>query len=346
MAKHRGGSMSTEYFKYDYGDHYEEGDCCEDSDGDYHEEYDGEEGEEGEKENNTATHSTADFDIICAPVQIVRDAEAQAQDQDQDQAQDQGSSSAQAQTQAQAQGSSSAPGEAHATTETCNDTHLTAIRSMMGPTATASDNDKADLALVKVTATEAAFIGLDGTDQDIYLNIHNPFCMLAIGLPGQGKSHTINCVLESCVLPNFNAKISMAALVCHFDKSGGAQSLCESAGLVRASHVFDGLCSPLPPSQLVVLCSPTNQRERERLYQQFVPGVRVLLLKFCWKDMRAEQIKKLMRLTESSNQLYVATMLEILRKHFEKDELPLFEDFKRELLTQCTLSQSGPVTQL
>ena len=36
---------------------------------------------------------------------------------------------------------------------------------------------------------------------EVYLNTHEPFCLAAVGMQGGGKSHTMACVLESCLVP-------------------------------------------------------------------------------------------------------------------------------------------------
>jgi len=42
----------------------------------------------------------------------------------------------------------------------------------------------------------------DEIEQDVDLHTHIPFCMAAIGVQGAGKSHTLGCFLESCLLSN------------------------------------------------------------------------------------------------------------------------------------------------
>ena len=59
----------------------------------------------------------------------------------------------------------------------------------------------------------------------LYLNVGAPFCLVAVGMQGAGKSHTAASVLEACVLPLPPSMESivklekpMAALVFHYDQ--------------------------------------------------------------------------------------------------------------------------------
>ena len=36
---------------------------------------------------------------------------------------------------------------------------------------------------------------------EVYLNTHEPFCFATVGVQGGGKSHTMSCILESCLVP-------------------------------------------------------------------------------------------------------------------------------------------------
>eukprot|EP00750_Incisomonas_marina_P012170 INCI16625.1.p1 GENE.INCI16625.1~~INCI16625.1.p1 ORF type:complete len:415 (+),score=42.11 INCI16625.1:508-1752(+) len=171
---------------------------------------------------------------------------------------------------------------------------------------------------------EAGIIGVSEQKDPIFLNLHEPFCILATGLPGGGKSHTVNCILESCLLPKFNAKKPMSALVCHYDKNGGDNSVCESIGLVVRQEKFGEF---LPTDNVVVLCSPTNIRKTESLYHRIDPKIVVKALRFRWDDLGARQIMKLMRLEDSARQLYVSVLFEKLRHYYEQGKMPSLEDF-------------------
>ena len=61
------------------------------------------------------------------------------------------------------------------------------------------------------------------TSRPVFLNVHEPFCLTAVGIQGGGKSHSLACVLESCLLPFPEGDIvrlcnPMTALVLHYDQ--------------------------------------------------------------------------------------------------------------------------------
>lgn len=46
----------------------------------------------------------------------------------------------------------------------------------------------------------------------IYLNTTNPFAMVAVGLQGSGKSHTIASIVEACMLVRSRLRVMLACL--------------------------------------------------------------------------------------------------------------------------------------
>jgi len=202
-----------------------------------------------------------------------------------------------------------------------NDKYVDTFSDMTHARSTSAESQY--FALRKGFIDEAGIIGFSGK-KPVYLNIHAPFCILATGLPGEGKSHTVNCILESCLLPNFNAKKPMSALVCHYDKNGGDNSICESIGLVVRRKKF-GAC--LPTTKVVVLCSPTNLRQTKSLYHKIDQTIDVKALRFRWDDLGARQIMKLMRLEDSARQLYVSVLLEKLRQYYDTNTMPSLTKF-------------------
>ena len=68
------------------------------------------------------------------------------------------------------------------------------------------------------------------TQQRVYLNTHEPFCLVTVGVQGGGKSHTLATVLEGCLIPFPEHNLSrlqepMTTLVLHYDES--ASTRCE-----------------------------------------------------------------------------------------------------------------------
>ena len=66
--------------------------------------------------------------------------------------------------------------------------------------------------------------------QQVYLNTHEPFCLVTVGVQGSGKSHTLATVLEGCLIPFPEKSVCrldkpMTTLVLHYDES--VTSRCE-----------------------------------------------------------------------------------------------------------------------
>ncbi|KAI9339322.1 hypothetical protein BDR26DRAFT_388008 [Obelidium mucronatum] len=194
-----------------------------------------------------------------------------------------------------------------------------------------------------------------GRHQEIYLNIHEPFCLVALGVQGSGKSHTMSVILENCLLPtrhhNFkfqkdrdivNLKEPMCALVLHFDQN--PQSLCESTGLINPARIAGEYTLPaLPREKMTVLVSPSYFKQRRLFYGSYCE-VRPLL--FTWTTLSADHIKKLMRITEDDNQLYMATLLELLRTYQRTGKKPDFQTFLDQVQELSNVrGQEAPLIQ-
>lgn len=88
-------------------------------------------------------------------------------------------------------------------------------------------------------------------DPRIFFNVAAPSSIFICGSQGSGKSHTLSCLLESCLIPSDANKLPrpLTGLVFHYDTficdEGG--SPCEAAYL-----------SSDPNIKVRVLCSPTN----------------------------------------------------------------------------------------
>lgn len=194
-------------------------------------------------------------------------------------------------------------------------------------------------------------IGGDNSSE-VYLNVTDPFCLISVGVQGAGKSHTTNCVLETCLLPFAplsRVRQPMSVLVCHYDQSEA--NCCEATGLGQPSHGVAGLLelagsavsAPcLGHDSLLVLCSPSFYLQRKEYYA----GVCVVKpLLFRWGRLKAQQLKMLMKLDESSTQLYVALMLEMLRGYQRARKVPPYQQFMKELEALCSSQQAGPLRQ-
>jgi hypothetical protein len=185
----------------------------------------------------------------------------------------------------------------------------------------------------------------------VYLNTEAPFCAICIGVQGAGKSHTMNVMLENCLLPHtsddvdrpiINTRQPMAGLVLHFDQS--QSNVCEAVGLNEPAHWLrwpDGACPP----KMVVLVSPTFYHQRKLFYAGV--DVEVLPLLFDWSTITATQLRKLMRLCDTDAQLYVSTMLSTLRDYQRNSKIPRFDVFLEETVEKCNANgQSAPLQQV
>ena len=96
-------------------------------------------------------------------------------------------------------------------------------------------------------------------DPRIFLNVNAPWSTFICGSQGSGKSYTLSCILENCLIPSGLGQLPspLAAIVFHYDAftSYGSRQLCEAAYL----------CSSGVP--VTVLVSPTNFWRMKQMYE-------------------------------------------------------------------------------
>ena len=96
-------------------------------------------------------------------------------------------------------------------------------------------------------------------DPRIFLNVNAPWSTFICGSQGSGKSYTLSCILENCLIPSQLGQLPspLAAIVFHYDTfaSYGSRQLCEAAYL----------CSAGVPVK--VLVSPTNFWRMKQMYE-------------------------------------------------------------------------------
>jgi len=190
---------------------------------------------------------------------------------------------------------------------------------------------------------------------DVYLNTFEPFCFATVGIQGAGKSHTLACLIESCLIPLpvpegreiVRLHNPMAALVFHYEQN--ESSICEATGLISPLKALERACSSLPTTpvlardKMVVLVSPSYYRQRKAFYGDYCI-VKPLL--FSWASLNADHIKKIMRINENDTQLYVAAMLDLLRKYQRDCVVPDFQGFLKQIEGICSVpSQASPLRQ-
>jgi hypothetical protein len=88
-------------------------------------------------------------------------------------------------------------------------------------------------------------------DPRLFFNVTSPSSTFICGSQGSGKSHTLSCILENCLIPSKAVRLPnpLTGVVFHYDAfiSDTTGSPCEAAFL--SSH---------PEASVRVLCSPTN----------------------------------------------------------------------------------------
>jgi DNA helicase HerA-like ATPase len=99
----------------------------------------------------------------------------------------------------------------------------------------------------------------------------------------------------------------------------------------------------LAREKMVVLVSPTFYQQRKHFYGDYCI-VKPLL--FDWNSLTADHIRRLMKLTDSDNQLYISSLLELLRGYQRRGKVPEYSSFIAEVKEMCQLpGQSAALTQ-
>jgi hypothetical protein len=177
----------------------------------------------------------------------------------------------------------------------------------------------------------------------VYMNTDDPFCMVAVGVQGSGKSHTLGTIIESCCMscpPVTSKSPAMSALVMHYDQSEG--NLCEAVAVGTRCAMPDAASAR--PAKVVVLASPSYLQQRREFYRS--AGIEVIPLVFSWASLTAAQLRTLMLLKETDSQLYVGVMLSYLRSLQRENRIPSFPEFQKAISkTIKSVSQSGPLQQ-
>ncbi|RDA83639.1 hypothetical protein CP532_4663 [Ophiocordyceps camponoti-leonardi (nom. inval.)] len=145
-------------------------------------------------------------------------------------------------------------------------------------------------------------------DPRIFYNVSSPSSVFICGSQGSGKSHTLSCLLENCLLPcEANALPNpLTGLVLHYDafvsEFGG--SPCEAAYL-----------SSNPDVKVRVLCPPTNMARIKDIYSK-LPNLTVETLQLDERDLNTKRMLDLMAVSSVQGggmPLYLHVITRILR---------------------------------
>ncbi|KAF2189891.1 hypothetical protein K469DRAFT_561992 [Zopfia rhizophila CBS 207.26] len=179
----------------------------------------------------------------------------------------------------------------------------------------------------------------------VLLNTNSPWSAFLCGSQGSGKSHTLSCMLENCLLTNKQLLSHigknpnpLAGLVFHYDS-------CQGSGVCEAAY----LCSQIPTT---VLVSPSNYLRLKEQYKKMSDDhggdVKVRKLRLLSKYLDTERVKTLMAVgKEGEMPLYMQLLVKILRDMARKTGgVGAFDyhAFKKELEETAFLDrQSGPL---
>ncbi|EHK49146.1 hypothetical protein TRIATDRAFT_289951 [Trichoderma atroviride IMI 206040] len=144
-------------------------------------------------------------------------------------------------------------------------------------------------------------------DHRLYFNATAPSSVFICGSQGSGKSHTLSCLLENCLMQS-EANVlprPLTGIVFHYDPwvSATRGTPCEAAYLASAKDV-----------SVRVLCPPTNVRQIEDIYSK-LPNVKVEILRINQSDLNTKRMMDLMAVSsvQGSMPLYLHVVQRILR---------------------------------
>lgn len=114
-------------------------------------------------------------------------------------------------------------------------------------------------------------------DPRLFYNVTTPASVFICGSQGSGKSHTLSCLLENCLIPSAANVLPrpLTGIVFHYDTFNSE---------IGGSPAEAAYLSSSPDVQVRVLCAPTNRVKVEvrgvRLRSQHVP-LTIFVLPYC-----------------------------------------------------------------
>ncbi|KAI1203251.1 hypothetical protein F5X97DRAFT_283926 [Nemania serpens] len=168
------------------------------------------------------------------------------------------------------------------------------------------------------------------SDPRLFYNVSAPSSAFICGSQGSGKSHTLSCMLENCLIKTrvSNLPRPLTGLLFHYDTfvSDISTAPCEAAYL--SSH---------PNVKVRVLCSPTNLQTMRRAYAS-LPNVHVEELRLNESDLNTRRMMELMAVGSGTMPLYmhvVQRVLRDLRLDQQRNNTPFsYSDFKQRIERQ------------
>ncbi|KAK2040595.1 hypothetical protein LZ31DRAFT_603743 [Colletotrichum somersetense] len=177
----------------------------------------------------------------------------------------------------------------------------------------------------------------------LFHNVACPSSVFICGSQGSGKSNTLACLLENCLIPSQLGQLPhpLTGIVFHYDSfvsdSGGLP--CEAAFI--ASH---------GQASVRILCAPTNVRTIRKIYSG-IQNVTIKPLMLSDDDLNTRRMNDLMAVGEGgSKPLYLHVVNRILRDMRMKQQLAgngfSYAEFRKRLgLEDLTPGQLNPLNQ-
>ncbi|KAH7095234.1 hypothetical protein FB567DRAFT_586564 [Paraphoma chrysanthemicola] len=149
----------------------------------------------------------------------------------------------------------------------------------------------------------------DESKNPVLLNTNSPWSMFLCGSQGSGKSHTLSCILENCLLTDEEIGKNpnpLAGVVFHYNRSQSGE-VCEAAYL----------CSSLK-TRVRVLVSRSNYKGLERRYKDLAEkvegNIKVMPLDLRPSHLNVERMQVLMAVGKEGDLfLYMNVLMSILR---------------------------------
>lgn len=163
-------------------------------------------------------------------------------------------------------------------------------------------------------------------NEPILQNVDAPNSTFICGSQGSGKSYTLSCMLENCLLKDKRygvLKTPVAGIVFHYDTDSG-NSVAEAASLCSRGI------------KVRVLVSPANRRQLEKAYKALSGAdkhLEIVPLLFTDEHINTARMKRLMAFSEQEGTvpLYMEVIIKILREMEIKGKKFKFPEFRKEL---------------
>lgn len=193
-----------------------------------------------------------------------------------------------------------------------------------------------------IAANQSHSSSLD-SEQLLHYNVSAPSSAFICGSQGSGKSHTLSCLLENCLLQSDANELPrpLSGIVFHYDTFGSdsAGSPCEAAFL-----------SNIPGISVRILCAPTSVATIRKTYSS-LPRITVEELRINESDLNTRRMMDMMAVKEGGTMpLYLHVVSRILRD-LRLDQQKTGSKFKYNAFKTMlddeplTVEQRRPLTQ-